>query len=354
MKQLLLKIASLVYGAVIRIRHAMFDWNVLHGEEFDVPVICVGNITVGGTGKTPTVEMLVDYFSRRYRVAVLSRGYGRRTKGYREVEAEDFYINVGDEPLQIKRKFPHAVVAVCEKRTDGIERLMDDYPDLELIIMDDGFQHRYVKPFINIVMVDATRPVENDHLLPYGQLRDTVASLRRAHYFLVAKCQPTMTPIDKRQMRNSLVYAPYQFLYFTGIRPGGVRPIFEDCGVEFNPHADVIAMSGIGNNEVFNRGLRARYRVVGTIDFNDHHAYRISDLKRIKAVLAKHPDAVIVTTEKDAVKLVNSRNIPDEVRCRMFYESIEILFQNNEKAEFLQRVEKDIKQRKDGTYIRGC
>ncbi len=355
MKQLLLKIASLIYGAAIRIRHAMFDWNMLHGKEFDIPVICVGNITVGGTGKTPAVEMLVNHFCRTYNVAVISRGYGRRTKGYREVFADDTYLDVGDEPLQIKRKFPDVVVAVCENRVDGIERMMEDYPSLNMVIMDDGFQHRYVKPFINIIMVDATRPVEHDNLLPYGQLRDTVSSLGRAHYFLVAKCPENgIKPIDANIMRKVLVQAPYQHIYFTGVKRCGVRPIFDDSGMTFDPRGKVIAMSGIGNNEAFNNGLRARYNVVDTLDFDDHHAYRIGDLKRIQKALDKHPDAVIFTTEKDAVKLAGSRNIPEDIRHRMFYESIEMSFHAGDKADFLQKLEKDINQRNNGTYIRGC
>ncbi len=355
MKRLLLKIASLIYGAAIKLRHLLFDINVLHGEEFEVPVICVGNITVGGTGKTPAVEMLVDHFLQKYnRVAVLSRGYGRRTRGYREVALTDSYRDVGDEPLQIKLKFPDAVVVVCEKRVDGIERLMEDYPDLDLIIMDDGFQHRYVKPFINIIMVDATRPIDRDHLLPYGQLRDTADSLVRAHYFLVTKCPPTMKPIDERVMRKNLEQAPYQHLYFAGVKSCGVRPIFSDAEAGVTSGGEVIAMSGIGNNEVFNKSLKKYYNVVATLDFDDHHAYRKVDLVRIGQALDRHPEAVIITTEKDAVKLVNSRNIPLKIRSRLYYESIEMNMVGNTREEFLGRLEKDINQRKNGTYIRGC
>lgn len=354
MKQLFLKIASLLYGAGIRIRHMLFDMGILHSQEFDVPVICVGNITVGGTGKTPAVELLVAHFSQKARVAVLSRGYGRATKGYREVQVDDSYRSVGDEPLQIKRKFPDVLVVVCEKRAFGISRILEEHPDTELVIMDDGFQHRYVKPFINIVMVDATRPVEHDHLLPYGQLRDTVSSLSRAHYFLVTKCPTDMTPLDSRIFRKVLVQMPYQSVYFTRVSPRPARPVFGDTELRCPRGGKVIAMSGIGNNESFFAGLRSNYDVVATLEFEDHHSYRVGDLKRMRQLLLKHPGAMILTTEKDAVKFSHSAKVPKDVRDRVFYEPIEIDFMDNARGDFLGRLDKDLKQRENGTHIRGC
>lgn len=354
MKQLFLKIASLIYGAGIRLRHLMFDTGMLHSTEYDIPIICVGNITVGGTGKTPTVELLVAHFSKTHNVAVLSRGYGRATKGYREVEISDSYRDVGDEPLQIKRKYPSVAVVVCEKRTYGIERITAEHPNVNLIIMDDGFQHRYVKPFINIIMVDATRPVERDFLLPYGQLRDTVASLRRAHYFLVTKCPDDMTPIDARIMRKVLVQAPYQSLYFTKVIDDDVRPVFEDVKGAVKYGSEVIAMCGIGNNEVFIDGLKRKYDVVRTLEFEDHHSYRVGDLKLMRRMLDEHPKAVIITTEKDAVKLFNSSKIPTAVRERLFYENVRMVFTDNLAGEFLGKLDNDLKQRNNGAYIRGC
>ena len=158
MLKCLLAPAALLYKAGVTFRHRLFDWGILKSEKFDIPVICIGNITVGGTGKTPMAEMVIAYMSQMHRVALLSRGYGRRTKGYLEVKADSRYRDVGDEPLQIKLKFPDTVVAVCEKRADGIRRICAEHPDVDLIVMDDGFQHRYVEPKVNIVMIDATRP----------------------------------------------------------------------------------------------------------------------------------------------------------------------------------------------------
>lgn len=353
MKKVFLKIASLFYGAAIKLRHLLFDANILHSERFDIPIICVGNITVGGTGKTPTVEMLVSHYSEFYNVAVLSRGYGRTTKGYRVVSVDDTYRTVGDEPLQMKRKFPNVTVVVCEKRTFAIHRIQEEFPEVNMIIMDDGFQHRYVEPLINIVIVDANRPVERDHLLPYGQLRDTTDSLDRAHYFIVTKCPVDMKPIDMRVMRKVLVQKPSQEIYFSRMAPTQACAVFAEIDDKVEQGAEVIAMSGIGDNEAFNCGLEMRYKVVDTIDLDDHHSYRMSDLQRIKKMLAKYPNAVIMTTEKDAVKLSHSEAVTGDIRRKMFYESISLRFVGDSRAEMFARIDNDIKNRDNGAHIRG-
>lgn len=352
MKGFFLKIASLCYGAAIKLRHLLFDMNILHSERFDIPIICVGNITVGGTGKTPTVEMLVEHYSESYNVAVLSRGYGRLTKGYRVVTTEDNYRDVGDEPLQMKCKFPNATVVVCEKRVFAINRIREEFPEVNMIIMDDGFQHRYVEPLINIVLIDYNRPVERDHLLPYGQLRDTKASLYRAHYFIVTKCPEMMKPINMRE-RMWIIEKPSQGMFFSRMTVMPPCPIFADVNDTVEPGAEVIAMSGIGDNEAFNRGLAQRYKVVDSINLDDHHSYRMSDLRHISELLAKHPDAVVMTTEKDAVKLMHSTAIPGSMRHKMFYEKISLRFAGGSRAELFARIDNDIKNKDNGAYIRG-
>ncbi len=353
MKKALLKIASLFYGAAIRLRHLLFDMNILHSERFDIPIICVGNITVGGTGKTPTVEMLVEHYSEENNVVVLSRGYGRNTKGYRVVSVDDSYRTVGDEPLQIKRKFPNVTVVVCEKRAFAIRRIQEEFPDTDMIIMDDGFQHRYVEPLINIIIVDYNRPVEHDHLLPYGQLRDTTDSLDRAHYFIITRCPENMKPIYMRLMRKVLVEKPSQEIFFSRMQPAQACAVFAGVEGTVEYGAKVIAMSGIGDNEAFNRGLEQRYVVVDSIDLDDHHPYRMNDLKRMQQLLIKYPNAVIMTTEKDAVKLAHSNAIPEELRRKMFYEKIALRFVGDGRAELFARIDSDIKNKDNGTHIKG-
>lgn len=354
MKSLFLKIAASLYGVGIRLRHLLFDWGILRSSSYDIPIICVGNITVGGTGKTPAVEMLIERYCKSYKIAVLSRGYGRRTKGYLEVECDDSYLKVGDEPLQIKRKYPSIKVVVCERRTEGIERIMAEHEDITMIIMDDGFQHRYVKPFINIIMVDATRPVQEDRLLPVGQLRDTVGSLERAHYFIVTKCPRTINAAEKLVHRKWLRQKPSQRVFFSSIINGAIRPIFAEGEGIPAEGSEVIAMSGIGNNEVFNASLARRFYVRATIDHDDHHAYVMRDLQLMQSALAKYPNAVIITTEKDAVKLFNVQKMPAEMRARMYYESVGMEFLGDDYDEFFRRIDNDLKNYNNEMFIRGC
>lgn len=353
MRDVLLRIASYFYGAAIWLRHVLFDFGILRSEKFDIPIICVGNITVGGTGKTPAVEMLVEHYSEEYNVAVLSRGYGRLTKGYRVVETDDNYRDVGDEPLQMKLKFPDVTVVVCEKRAVGIRRIREEFPDVDMIIMDDGFQHRYVEPLVNIVIVDYNRPVERDNLLPYGQLRDTISSLDRAHYFIVTKCPDTMKPIHMREKRMWLISKPSQDIFFSRMRPMPACSVFAGVEGTVEHGSKVIAMSGLGDNDAFNRGLKQRYKVVATIDLEDHHCYRMSDLTHMMNLLERYPDAVIMTTEKDAVKLARSNAIPDELRTKIFYEKIAIRFIDVSRQELFDKIDIDIKNRNNGAHIKG-
>ena len=333
MKNLVLNIISNLYGFAIKLRHLMFDWGLLHSKSFDIPVICVGNITIGGTGKTPIVELLVREYSGSYNVAVLSRGYGRITKGvYREVQVEDHYLDVGDEPLQIKRKFPNVKVVVCADRVFAIKRIQAESPEIDMIIMDDGYQHRHVNPFFSIIAVDFTRPVEHDHLVPYGQLRDTTSTLRRANCFVVTKCPAEMQPIQMRLFKKVLVELPKQDVFFTRVKADASRAVFADVEGSVAYGSEVIAMSGIGNSDAFKEGLAERYKVVDAIDFDDHHPYRKNDLTIIEDALKRHPRAVIMTTEKDAVKLSGSTAIPQHIRERLFYEPITLLFYESDEG----------------------
>ena len=342
----LLAPAAYLYKLGVTLRHRLFDWGVLKSERFDVPVICIGNITVGGTGKTPMAEMVIGYMLRTHRVALISRGYGRRTKGYREVLVGDHYRDVGDEPLQIKLKYPEAVVVVCEKRAEGIHRLLQEHPDVDLVVMDDGFQHRYVEPKVNIVMIDATRPVQHDRMLPQGTLRDLPEMLHRAHYFVVTKCPEKMAPIDRRILRKVLVQVAYQRVYFTRFESFMPRPLYVDEAIAEGvaPHRQVIALSGIGNPKPFLETLRQRYDVVAEVTLDDHHVYRVRDMRQLAALLERYPGAAIVTTEKDAVKLTNHDRIPESVRRNLYYVPINIAFIEDSATDLLQKLEEDVRR----------
>ena len=346
MKRWLLAPASLIFKAAVTLRHRLFDWGVLKSVKFDIPIICIGNITVGGTGKTPMAEMIIAYMSRTHRVALLSRGYGRRTKGYREVQTADHYRDVGDEPLQIKIKFPSTLVVVCEKRVEAIQRIQREHPDIDMIVMDDGFQHRYVEPKVNIVMVDATRPVQYDKMLPLGTLRDLPEMLHRAHYFVITKCPDGMKPIDRRLMHKSLVTMAYQRnrIYFTRFESFRPEPLFRDAAESVKQGREVIAMAGIGNPGPFLNDLGKNYTVVDRLMFKDHHVYTKADMQALAKLISQHPEAVILTTEKDAVKLMRGRKVPAQVRKRLYYIPINISFTEGSETDFLKKLEQDVRR----------
>ncbi len=338
----LLKLLSYPYRLVISIRHWMFDCGLLKSEKFAVPIICVGNISVGGTGKTPTAEMIMRYMMPHYNVALLSRGYGRRTKGYMEVGSNSSYRDVGDEPLQIKLKFPDALVVVCEKRAEAIRRIEQEHPEVNLIVMDDGFQHRYVDARINVVVMDYTRPFYKDDFLPCGTLRDKVDSLYRAHYFIVTKCPETMSPLEQRLWRKELQKVAYQKVYFTRMIPTEAIPVTASATKPLRAGDEVIAMSGIGNPKVFVSGVRKRYKVVDALNFADHHVYSVADIKRMVELLEKHPAARLLTTEKDAVKLRRSRRVPDAVREKLYFRPVKVEFMEGSDDDFLGTLKNDI------------
>lgn len=319
----------------------MFDCGLLKSEQFKIPIICVGNITVGGTGKTPTAEMIVDYMKNDYNVALLSRGYGRRTKGYLEVKTTSSYRDVGDEPLQIKLKFPDTLVVVCEKRADAIHRIMREHPEVNLIVMDDGFQHRYVDARINVVIIDSTRPIRDDDYLPAGTLRDKIDSLYRAHYFIVTKCPSDMPPVAQRIWRKELHNIAYQKIYFSRVVPAQAIPLFTTPN-QLNAGDEVIVMSGIGNPKAFVSGVSKSYKVRANLPFPDHHVYTVSDIERIVALLNKYPQAMLLTTEKDAVKLRRSRRVPDIMRERLFYQPLLVEFLEGSDHDFLGTLKSDL------------
>lgn len=331
---------SWLYGMVVHIRHKLFDLKILRSEEFDIPVVCIGNLTVGGTGKTPVAELLIERFSEHYRVGVLSRGYRRKTKGFVLSTPTSSARTIGDEPRQMKLKYPSVPVAVCEKRAEGIRLLRKAHPEIELIILDDAFQHRYVEPWVNILLMDYNNPVYRDRLLPWGRLRDTRNQIHRANFVLVTKCPDDLNPLDMRIVINSLGLFPYQSLYFTRMRQGEITPLFADRAVGKVREGDpVIAMSGIANPVPLLENLRKRFDVVAELTFDDHHTYRLSDMRRLEALFAAYSDAVVLTTEKDAVKLTNRKKVPEAVQQRLYYVPIHVSFVADSESEFLRQLE---------------
>ncbi len=332
---------SFLYGLGVDIRNKFFDLNILRSEEFDIPVVCVGNLTVGGTGKTPVTEYLVEHFAGRYNLAVLSLGYKRRTRGFVLATLGSSFREIGDEPKQIKLKYPEIPVAVCENRAEGIHRLREIHPETNLILLDDAFQHRRVEAWANIILMDYTRPIYSDHLLPWGSLRDRRSQLDRAHFVLVTKCPAEMSALDMRLVRKSLDLFPYQSLYFTRMKPEAPQPLFpEQAPATLAAGTPVLVMSGIANPAPLVASLSPRYRVAGKLLFEDHHVYRMRDLTQALEMLrGLPPETKIVITEKDAVKLTNRKQIPLEIQQRLYYLPIRVHFVGGTEGDFLRQLE---------------
>lgn len=336
-----------MYAFGVAIRNKMYDWRIIKEQSFDIPIVCVGNLTVGGTGKTPVVEFLIRNLGYNYRIAVLSRGYGRKTKGYLEVSARSSFLKVGDEPKQIKRKFADVVVAVCEDRCTGIETIRKRHPDVDLIIMDDGFQHRRVKPKINILLIDDTRPAYNDHMLPLGNLRDSLRQMYRAQFVLTTKCNPQMTALDRRIVRKNLMLYPYQELYFSTMSYG--RPVaqFPDVvTVKPDSCSHIIVMAGVGNPKPLVDYLQGLYTVVDSMLMPDHHVYRVSDMTRLEQMLAAAPsDTLVITTEKDGVKLTNTSRVPPLVAQRLYVLPLFLNIMDDAERAFVRNIHEEIQKK---------
>ncbi len=346
MLKLILIPLSWIYTMFVALRNLMFDWGVLKSQEYDIPIVCVGNIAAGGSGKTPHAELLVKLLSDKYKIAVLSRGYNRESKGFFEVTTKSSTRKIGDEPKQIKIKFPHVVVAVCEDRRKGIELIRQDHPETNLIILDDGFQHRYVECWLNILLTDHTLPLYEDKMLPWGRLREPRSALSRAHVVLVTKTSEDIKPIDMRIISKSLNMYPYQSLFFTRMKQLAPVAVFPSSA-DKRPFREskVIALSAIAKPENFIEQLKKKYKVVDTLSYKDHYNYKKRDLATIKALLDKHgEDVFIVTTDKDAVKFAGSKKVPNEIRSKMYAIPIGVEFaatdrsRNNTEKGFLEKI----------------
>lgn len=335
-----------LYAFALRIRHLLYDAKLIKSYAADIPVVCVGNITVGGTGKTPVTEYLVDTLGRKYNVAVLSRGYGRKTKGYLEVGVDSSFLSVGDEPKQMKRNHPETVVVVCEKRAEGIKRIRMEHPEVNLILLDDGFQHRRVTPKVNIVLMDYTRPIWEDHMLPWGNLRDLPSQMLRANMVVVTKTPADITPIDKRIAVKSLKLFPYQSVFFTAMRQCLPVPVFPDAEGLVAPARNAVLLAGIGNPTPLVEYVAGRYDLRRKWLFRDHHVYKVRELKKIAADLAGLPaDTVVLTTDKDAVKLTNRRKVPAELQRRLYRMPVGVSFLDGDEERFLSVLAKNIVSR---------
>lgn len=317
----------MIYKLVLALRNLMYDKGWKKSHEAHVPTVCVGNITVGGTGKTPHTEMILRKLmgSERWgtrQLAVLSRGYKRKSHGFQVAGTDASARQMGDEPLQMARKFPMVTVAVDKNRVHGCEQLSG----VDLIILDDAFQYRRLQPSINIVLVDYNRPIFEDRLMPFGRLRDLPSQLKRAQVVIVSKSPAELDQVERGEWRSRLNLRDDQELYFTTVSYCPPEPVFQEADPHYIYSKRLVLVSGIANNAQLRMYISDTYKMVEKLEFPDHHRFTASDIRSIAAAVKANPTACLMTTEKDAQRLRDCKNIPEDVRKRLFYLPIQATF----------------------------
>lgn len=310
MRILLLPISFLLHIALC-IRHKLYDWHILKSRSFKLPVICVGNLNLGGTGKTPMVEYLIQLLKNNYRVATLSRGYGRNTKGFQLADNQSSAETIGDEPMQYHNKYPEIQVAVDEDRVEGVEHLLGEEMSVkpDVILLDDAFQHRSIDAGLNLLLTDYQNLYCDDHLFPSGTLRDIKSAAKRADIIVVSKAPIALDDAEKHGIVNKLKPSERQKVFFSTIEYAPLMPLNEMAKqVPFEDADSVLAFCGIANPNPFAEELKKHHEIVDILSFADHHPYTESDTKVILKRFEDLGDGkkIIVTTEKDAARLTNS------------------------------------------------
>src|SRR5829696_1464984 len=329
---------ALLYGLIVIIRNWMYDRNILKSASFGLPLIGVGNLSVGGTGKSPMVEFLVMHLKGQFKVATLSRGYKRKTKGYALANENTTAIEIGDEPLQFYKKFPEVPIAIGEERIVAIPQLLHDHPETEVIILDDVFQHRAIKAGLSILLTDCGNLFTRDFYLPTGDLRDTKSSYKRAEIIVVTKCKPDLSVEEKEKLTREINPLNNQKVFFTAIAYGIPYHISNRTFHHINDQTEVLLVTGIANPRPLKNFLEERIPTYFMMHYNDHHIFSIDDWKDIKkryeGIDAERK--IILTTEKDAMRLLKFSN---EIDGMPFYVMpIEHKFLFNEEQLFLKEV----------------
>ncbi len=302
---------SILFGLVIAIRNYLYDTNKLKSATFNFPIICIGNLAVGGTGKSPMVEYLIRLLKDDFKIATLSRGYKRKTKGYVLASNKSTALEIGDEPMQFHLKFPEVAVAVGEERIVAIPHLLQDLPNIETIILDDAFQHREINAGFNILLTEYENRFTQDFFLPTGDLRDEKKSYKRANIIIITKCPSDLSQEKKKKLLYEIHAWPGQQVFFTTIEYDTPYHIFEkEKTREFTGTEEVLLVCGIANPKPLKDYLHNKCETYYQINFNDHHIFNIDDLKNIKQKFdeIETPNKIILTTEKDAVRITKFNN----------------------------------------------
>ncbi len=335
--RVLLAPLSLLYGIGVSIRNGLYSQGLLKGVEFNLPVISVGNLSVGGAGKTPHIEYLIRLLKDYVEVATLSRGYQRKTKGYLEVQAQMNAEQVGDEPLQFKRKYPDILVTVCESRSFAIPQMLMNHPDIQAVLLDDAFQHRSVKPGLNILLTQYSLPFTRDYLLPSGRLREWRSAYERADVIIVSKCPPQMSAEERQRLKEEIQPHPHQQLFFSYYSYGKPYFIFNPrYRLEWNKDMDMLLICAIANTDYLLSYLNEQANSVRILEYEDHHYFTKYDVGHLKADFDRleSEKKVILTTEKDAMRLELHRQYLLDNKMPIFAIPVEVKFHFGEGEEF--------------------
>lgn len=340
--RLLLFPFSLVYGLVMWIRNALYDAGILKSTSFPIPIINIGNLNTGGTGKTPHAEYLVSLLSAHKNVAVLSRGYGRTSKGFFEVNVNDNAEQTGDEPLQIKKKFNSAHVFVCESRVEGVKSILQKYPSTEVILLDDAFQHRSIKAGFNILLTQYNDLFCDDFVLPGGNLREPSSGAKRAEVIIVTKCLPEISAHEKALISKRLTALTTQKVFFTSLQYASLKNLFshEELSLSDLQGFEILLVTAIAGTTAITSFLNSKSKKIYPLKFGDHHSYCSKDLSQIREkfnILAS-PNKIIVVTEKDAVKLSDEKLSSFLKDIPVFYLPVKVLFEPNEEKLFKELI----------------
>ncbi|MEJ6981908.1 tetraacyldisaccharide 4'-kinase [Pedobacter sp. P351] len=303
--RLLLLPFSLVYGCVIWIRNFLYDTGVFASKKFNNPVICIGNLVIGGAGKSPMAEYIIRVLKEKHKIAVLSRGYKRETRGFRIVDVEDTVSEVGDEPLQFKRKFKDITVAVAEKRVEGIQFLKENH---EVIILDDAFQHRAVTPGLTVLLFDYTKVNDFLIMLPAGNLREPFANRKRADIMVISKCPDDLSILEKERIKNRIKPFKHQNLFFSSLDYGNLISLAsadEKPLSVITSQTSVFLLTGIANPDPLLKKVKSLTEHVIHYDYPDHHTFSSKNIIKLAEEFnsSAFSEKLILTTEKDAQRL---------------------------------------------------
>lgn len=335
--KLLLAPFSLLYGLGVSIRDMFYRWGMLRGVRFSIPTISVGNLSIGGAGKSPHIEYLVRLLKDYIHVATLSRGYGRKTRGYLSVQRNHSAEQVGDEPLQFKRKFPDIMVSVCENRVFAVPEIMKNAPQTQTVLLDDAFQHRSIQPDLNILLTEFSYPYTRDYLLPSGRLREWRSAAKRADLVVVSKCPPELSGEQREAMTNELGVLPRQKIFFSYYAYHRPMYIFDyRQQLVLDDQLDVLVICAIARSEYLLQHLRPRVQSVQILEYEDHHYFTNFDLSNLKKRFEQMDGRrkVIITTEKDAMRLQLHQQYIVDHQLPIFSIPVEVKFHGNDGADF--------------------